>query len=154
MVAVEVADRLQDITVGIAEALPQRRRVVGEDRHLVARIGADAPLEAFYRVCWENGLGRDWMTRHAPAARVACQVNTALGMEEAVRAGIGYLAAFGADGDPVFRRLRPTAEDLALDIWPLIHPDLRRNARIRAFTDFMAAALTERRDHIEGRFRQ
>lgn len=120
---------------------------------LVARIGADAPLEAFPWVCWENGLGRDWMTRHAPAARIACQVNTALGMEEAVRAGIGigHLAAFGADGDPDFLRLRPPAEDLALDIWLLIHPDLRRNARIRAFTDFMAAALSERRDLIEGR---
>lgn len=120
---------------------------------LVARSGADAPLEAFPWVCWENGLGRDWMARNVPAARIACQVNTALGMEEAVRAGIGigHLAAFGADGDPGFRRLRPPAEDLALDIWLLIHPDLRRNARIRAFTDFMAAALSERRDHIEGR---
>ena len=48
----------------------------------------------------------------------------------------------------------PIVEDLALDIWLLIDPDLRRNARIRALTYFMAAALSERRDHIEGRFRQ
>ena len=121
-------------------------------RHLVEEHDANAPLDDFPWVCWETGLGREWMKKNAPSARIACQVNTALGMEEAIRAGIGigHLAAFGADGDRDFVRLRSPAEELALDIWLLIHPDLRRSARIRAFADFLLADLAKHRDLIEG----
>lgn len=120
---------------------------------LLARYAADTPLDGYPWVCWEDGMTDGWMARHVPAARVVCRVNTALGMEEAVRAGLGiaHLACFGADGDPDFVRIHPPDPALNLGLWLLIHRDLRRSARIHTFLDFLAGELTKRRDLIEGR---
>jgi hypothetical protein len=39
---------------------------------------------------------------------------------------------------------------MASALWLLTHPDMRRVARIRAFLDFMAPWLEQRRDLLEG----
>ena len=94
-----------------------------------------------------------WMDEHVPNAHVVCRANTALMMEEAVRAGIGvgHLAAFGTGRSDDFVRLRPPDASLNLGIWLLTHRDLRRSARVRSFIDFLAEELREQRDLIEGR---
>lgn len=38
-----------------------------------------------------------------------------------------------------------------LDLWVLSHPDLRRDARIMAFTEFIADCIIADRDLFEGR---
>jgi DNA-binding transcriptional LysR family regulator len=121
---------------------------------LLARY-ADARLDDYPWVCWGDGMTDSWMEQHVPKARVVCRTNTALGVEEAVRAGIGvaHLACFGADGDPDFVRVHPPDPALALGLWLLVHRDVRRSARIRVFLDFIAAELAEKRDLIEGRRR-
>ncbi len=65
--------------------------------------------------------------------------------------GVGHLAAFGADRCDDFIHLRPHDRSLELGIWLLTHRDLRRTARVRSFTDFLAAELQAQRDLIEGR---
>jgi hypothetical protein len=40
---------------------------------------------------------------------------------------------------------------MASALWLLTHPDLRRVARVRAFLDFMAERLAEKRPLLEGR---
>jgi DNA-binding transcriptional LysR family regulator len=120
---------------------------------LIDRIGADAPLDAFPWVCWENGLTQEWMDRHQPHARVALRANTAMGVEEAVRAGIGvgHVACFGADSRPGLLRLLPPDPELDIDQWLLVHPDMRRSARIRAFVDHVTHEFEAQRDLIDGR---
>ncbi len=121
---------------------------------LIARYDLDTPLEAYPWVGWENGFFDAWMEKHMPTAKVVCRANTALGMIEAVRAGIGiaHLACFGVDSDTEFVRLSPPDPSLDLGLWLLIHPELRHSARIRAFMQFITDELTTQRDLIEGRF--
>jgi len=120
---------------------------------LIARIGADAPLDCYPWVAWESGLTLEWMERHQPHARVALRANTAMGVEEAVRAGIGigHVACFGADARPGLQRLLPPDPELDVDQWLLVHPDMRRSARIRAFTRHLTDEYAAQRDLIEGR---
>ncbi len=110
----------------------------------------------------------DWIEpddslQHLPATRwlrswrsegfARYRVNTLLGMREAAITGMGLAAlpCFIADGVPTLRRVRPPLEELATDLWLLIHRDLRRVARMRAFLDFVALELTKRRDLLEGK---
>jgi DNA-binding transcriptional LysR family regulator len=68
---------------------------------------------------------------------------------KAVKAGMGMsrLPCFFADGH-LERRTEPEA---AFDIWVLVHPDLRRNPRLRLFRDMVVASLQRQRARLEGR---
>lgn len=68
---------------------------------------------------------------------------------QACAAGLGMarLPCFFADG----HLERRTAPEPGLDIWVLVHPDLRRNPRLRLFRDMVVAALLRQRDRLEGR---
>jgi hypothetical protein len=46
---------------------------------------------------------------------------------------------------------RVNSEEVDTRIWLLTHEDLRHMGRVRAFLDFMAAALVGERDLLEGR---
>jgi DNA-binding transcriptional LysR family regulator len=84
--------------------------------------------------------------------RVALSLNTVLGLREAVEAGIGVgpLPCWDGDGLTDLVRLSGIEPDLAAGLWLLTHPDLRHAARVRAFMDFMAEAITTMRPTIEG----
>ena len=56
-----------------------------------------------------------------------------------------------ADCDPSLIRAAALPEDFMLDLWLLIHEDLRHTARIRLFLDFMATALAADAGLLEGR---
>ncbi|HEY9344139.1 MAG TPA: LysR family transcriptional regulator, partial [Inquilinus sp.] len=69
------------------------------------------------------------------------------------RAGIGLAALpcyLGDATDGLVRIATPTVPEEAA-LWVLTHEDLRRTARVSAFTEFMAAALARQRDLLEGR---
>lgn len=124
-------------------------------RDLAAQHPPETPLERYPWVTWGGGMTDRWMAANVPSARVACRANTALMVEEAVRAGlgVGHVAAFGADGSDDFVRIRPPDRSLDLGIWLLTHRDLRTTARVRSFVDFLAHELRGQRDQIEGRAR-
>ena len=61
--------------------------------------------------------------------------------------GMARLPCFIADGH-VERRTEP---DPGLDIWVLVHPDLRRNPRLRVYRDEMVKALKSKLPVLEGR---
>ena len=70
-------------------------------------------------------------------------------LRSACAAGLGMarLPCFLADGH-LERRTEP---EPGLDIWVLVHPDLRRNPRLRLFRDMVVDALKQQRDRLEGR---
>ncbi|WGF89600.1 LysR family transcriptional regulator [Marinivivus vitaminiproducens] len=113
-------------------------------------------------------VGRDWVSLsddfamldvvrfvggQVPPERIVYKVNGVLGLAEAIEAGIGigYLPCFIGETRPGLTRLASVNETFSADLWLLVHPDLRRSPRVRAFLDFMADALTAHRAFLEGR---
>ena len=70
----------------------------------------------------------------------------------AIRAGVGlgFLPYFLAEGDPGFERLELDTSEYGSTLWMLIHSDLRRNAKVRAFVDHTLDALASQRERFEG----
>lgn len=61
--------------------------------------------------------------------------------------GMARLPCFFADGH-LERRTQP---EPGLDVWVLVHPDLRRNPRLRLFRDMVADSLRRQRPRLQGR---
>ena len=84
-----------------------------------------------------------WVATHIPVERIAVRLDTLNGMVDAVKAdlGIGFLLCFLADRERDLVRIAEPLEALDTQLWILTHPDLRRIARIRVFTEFLAHSL-------------
>jgi DNA-binding transcriptional LysR family regulator len=65
--------------------------------------------------------------------------------------GVSVLPCFMGDGDPLLERYCDPDPAHNLGLWILLHPDLRRNARVLAFRDHMMNAVNARRALFEGR---
>ncbi len=64
--------------------------------------------------------------------------------------GLGMLPCFLGDPDPALKRLSQPEPNANFVLWLLTHRDMRTNARIRTFTDFIATALKSHRPLLEG----
>ncbi len=84
-----------------------------------------------------------WVAAHVPAERIAVRVDSLVAMVEAVQAGlgIGFLLCFLGDREKDLQRIAEPMDALDTQLWILTHPDLRRAARIRAFTEFLYRSL-------------
>jgi len=102
---------------------------IGPDKHM-----GDSTLET-------------WMAKHGLDDHCHYRVDSMLGMQTAVRNGseVAVLPCYLGDTDPRLRRLTNPLPELSVPLWILIHPDLRRVSRIKAFTQTMA-------DHIRHTF--
>lgn len=91
-----------------------------------------------------------FIENHARASKIAFRGNSMLSRLAAVRAGmgIGFLSAFIADPDPSLERIALDTPDLTESIWMVIHADIRRIARVRAFADFTYDRLVMHRDRL------
>ncbi len=71
----------------------------------------------------------------------------------AIREGLGvsYLPCFMADADPLLQRYSDPDPQHDLGLWILLHPDLKRTAKVLAFRDYMIKNIEEQRDLFEGR---
>lgn len=89
-----------------------------------------------------------------PEARIRHKTDDMLVIAAMARAGLGLvvLPCYVGDTDPGLRRVVPEpADEHIMDLWVLTHPDLRRAARVRAVTEFIADCVTSDRDLFEGR---
>ncbi|WP_423822493.1 LysR family transcriptional regulator [Salinisphaera sp. SPP-AMP-43] len=79
------------------------------------------------------------------ASRCGYRLDTLLGLRAALRhgAGRGVLPCYLGDSDPDLVRVDEPIETLGTDLWLLVHPDLKRVARIRAVRDLLFAAFSE-----------
>ncbi len=70
----------------------------------------------------------------------------------AIREGLGVsiLPCFMADNDPLIERYSDPDPIYDLGLWVLLHPDLKRTARVLAFRDHMISSINEQRDLFEG----
>lgn len=93
-----------------------------------------------------------WMAREIAPERIALRASSLVALRIAAREGLGaaLLPCYLADGDRRLRRLAAPLAEMQAALWLLTHPDLRRVARVRAFTAFAADWLKERRPALEG----
>lgn len=70
----------------------------------------------------------------------------------AIRAGLGvsFLPCFMGDSDPQLERYSDPDPEHNLGLWILLHPDLKRTARVLAFRDHMIKSIDQKRELFEG----
>jgi DNA-binding transcriptional LysR family regulator len=93
-----------------------------------------------------------WMRSELPESEIVLRADSLLAMREAARAGLGLAALpcyLGDTSSGLVCVHRPIAAMQTM-LWILTHEDLRRTARIRAFTEFAAKAFARRRPLLEG----
>ena len=80
------------------------------------------------------------------------RANSLVALREAARAGLGVAAlpCYLGDPDPGLRRVAPPIAEMEVSLWLLVHPSLRRVARVRVVLDAIAAALARKRPLVEG----
>jgi DNA-binding transcriptional LysR family regulator len=94
-----------------------------------------------------------WLERAAGGKAPVYRANSIVNQLRAVEAGIGLalLPCFLGDRSPGLMRIMPPPPDLTRELWIATHRDLRRTARVRAFTEFVGAAIMRERPLLEGR---
>lgn len=142
-----------DLTRGEADialrlARPEKGSAVARRIGWVA-YAAYAPLRGRAdRLPWiryEAGLGHlpqaRWLAAVAGAGAAPLALNDAEAILQAVRAGLGksLLPCFLAEKDPALRRLGPRHPVVTRELWLLVHPELRVQARIAAVMSWIAA---------------
>lgn len=105
------------------------------DLDTVTWVGPDEGMAYLQLETWMKAEGHD--------ARCHYRVDTLQGIQAGVRDGLGVavLPCYLADADENLVALSDSIPALATDLWLLTHTDLRRVARIRAFTGFVADAM-------------
>lgn len=79
-------------------------------------------------------------------------VDDTLLTQAALREGLGIaiLPCFMGDPDPVLKRYLEPRSEWDLGLWILLHPDLKRTARVLAFRDYMMEAIAAKGDLFGG----
>lgn len=98
-----------------------------------------------------NQAGR-WLRQTAPRARVAARGNSMLGVLAFVKSGAGLAPLpmmLGGSEEGLEAVLAPVPE-IRSRIYLVVHADLRRTARVRAFCDFVAAEIGRLRPYLMG----
>ncbi|WP_336485300.1 LysR family transcriptional regulator [Methylobacterium nigriterrae] len=158
--ALNLSRRDADVAVRASDSPPLTlvgRRLAGIAWAVYGRVG-DGPDRADR--CWvspSEAVGGGKLARfvraQAAQGRIALQLNTVLGLAEAIEAGVGIgpLPCMKGDALPGLIRLGEPEPDLASTLWLLTHPDLRHAPRVRAFMDFAAEEMAALRALMEGR---
>jgi DNA-binding transcriptional LysR family regulator len=125
-----------------------------------ARHGGPMAPAAFARhpiIGWDTASAASpalgWLERAAGGKAPAYRANSILNQLRAAEAGIGLalLPCFLGDASPSLVRLMAPPSELVRELWIATHRDLRRTARIRAFMDFVGAAIMRERALLEGK---
>jgi DNA-binding transcriptional LysR family regulator len=123
---------------------------------LAAQVAGGQDIASLPWIGWEDGaetirFGGFYRSRGLRPV-FAYRSNSLLAQVSAAEAGMGVavLPCFAGDSSPLLQRLEPIDAGFATNLWILTHPDLRRAARIKAFIDFMSAALRKKRRLLAG----
>jgi DNA-binding transcriptional LysR family regulator len=170
-----MADRILDLAKGEADiafrtsdpkddALVARKVAevpwaVFASRAYIARRGAPGSLEELgsHDVVQFDGpiaghpVAR-WLTRIAPQARIAARCTSTPALVLAVKSGaaISPLPIIAVEGEADVVRLFDSIPELRLPFYLLIHRDMQRTPRVRAFCDFVASEMKAFRELLVG----
>jgi DNA-binding transcriptional LysR family regulator len=122
--------------------------------HFLDRLPANPDPAEVDWIGWESdSYNRRMISNYFPTAKVFHRVDSLLVLNSLVRAGMGasVFPCYWADTEAGLRRVyrKPISDD-TLGLWVLVHPDARRAAKVRAFTDFISNAFQADRDLFEG----
>mgnify|MGYP001480687379 CR=1 FL=1 len=123
-----IAQRLGDIAMAryrCAQHAPPPNAWVG--------LSEAVPFAALHR----------WMAAYVDQDDIALQVDSMLAMQRAAADGLGdaLLPCYLADTDAQLLRVGAPIPELTTPIWLLVHPDMRRTARVRALRDALIDAF-------------
>lgn len=94
------------------------------------------------------------LERYGTARNVALRASSFFARAAAIRAGvgIGFAPAFITTGDKTLQRLDVAFPEppRGADLLVLVHVDMRKNARVRAFVDHVSTQLMAQRALFEG----
>jgi DNA-binding transcriptional LysR family regulator len=93
-----------------------------------------------------------WLDERAAGARFAVRANRTDALLVAAASGIGLavLPCYMAEGDPRLVRLLGPGAVVRREVWLVMHRDLRRIARFRAFADDLASEFGKLGSALEG----
>lgn len=99
------------------------------------------------------GFHKSWTKQLAPEQSHHFYSDDTQLTHAAIREGMGIsiLPCFMGDSDPLLERYGEPDPALNLGLWVLIHPDLKRTARVLAFRDHMVEAIKAQKNLFEGR---
>ncbi|GLS35845.1 LysR family transcriptional regulator [Mesorhizobium tianshanense] len=94
-----------------------------------------------------------WKSREAVYESCVFTSNSVLACVEAARKGMGVsvISTFVVEGDDTLLPVTGPVEELAMELWVLTHPDLRRTARVAALMQFLVEKLSAQKPIFEGR---
>ena len=156
-----LAQREADVAIRLSNTPPET--LVGRRVVTVASAVYASP-RYLERLAAQGGepqwLGVECCAFHRSWTRQACgdqphrlYVDDTLLTQAALREGTGVsiLPCFLGDADPALARYGGPRAEWDLGLWILLHPDLRRTARVLAFRDHMVEAIEAQRGLFEGR---
>jgi len=173
-----MTDRRLDLAKGEAEVAV--RMYDPGDESLIARKVADAPWAIYASRTYIKRHGRPqrqedldnhaviefggemaqiqasrWLRSAAPRATVAARGNSMLGVLAAVKSGAGLapLPVLLGGGEEDLEPLLGPIREIGSKIYIVMHSDLRRTARVRAFCDFVAGEIVRFRPLLVGNAR-
>jgi DNA-binding transcriptional LysR family regulator len=93
-----------------------------------------------------------WMRSELPESEIILRADSLMGLRQGAQAGLGLAAlpCYLGDISPGLVCVHRPIAAMQTALWVLTHADLRHTARIRAFTEFAANALSRRRRLLEG----
>lgn len=165
---VSLSDRFLDLSRREADVALRPSRTPPEDAvgRRVASVSWSVYIGAFARepdlsalpwVCFSDALSRldavQWWRAHHQGDDVLMTVNSVPAMHRVVACAPcrGLLPCFVGDADPTLSRAGPLLPGAESGLWLLLHPDLRRAARVRAVVDRLWESLRADVDLFEGR---
>ncbi|MEM7156236.1 MAG: LysR family transcriptional regulator [Myxococcota bacterium] len=92
---------------------------------------------------WQRTSHERWVDEHYPSSRCAMRVDSYRAMERAIVAGcgVGILCPTAADRNPALVAVTEPIDELGVDLWLLMHPDLRGVRRVSAVVDALLEDL-------------
>jgi DNA-binding transcriptional LysR family regulator len=160
-IRLSIASEAQRVSLGRREAdLAVRLARPDEPRNVTRKLGtmpfalyasrdyaqADQPADWEF-IAYEARLAdmphEQWLRAAAGARPVVCEVSDITTQLAVARTGVGVagLPVFMGDADPTLQRLPWAGEAFSLDIWLVVHDDLRHSPPIRAVIDFVAEVV-------------
>lgn len=128
--------------------------VYGSRRYLASAGGADI-TRAHVWIGLDETLSHlsahKWLRETIPSDWVSFRASSFMAVLDAAAAdmGLAVLPCYLADPVKSLARASEPIPEIATDLWLLVHEDLRRTARVRAFTDFLHAEMAKLRPQIE-----